>query len=84
MAPKGSKAAAVEATPEQIEAKKLSELATRLSKIDIKRADQDFNEFQQQRTTLEYFWTTEKKNLDDKKAELRNKCREYVCISTSF
>lgn len=78
MAPKAAKAVVVEETPEQIEARRLSALATKLSKIDIKRADQDFNEFQQHRTTLEYFWTTEKKNFDDKKAELRNKCREYV------
>jgi hypothetical protein len=66
----------VEETPEQLEAKKLAEEATKLSKVEIKRADRDFNEFQQQRTTLEYFWTTEKKKLDDKKADLRNKHRE--------
>jgi hypothetical protein len=35
-----------------------------------------FNEFQQQREKINYFWIVEKKNLEDKKAELRNKARE--------
>lgn len=63
----------VEKTPEQEETEKLCKEAFQLSKVDIKKADDDFNEFQQKRTTLEYFWTTEKKNLDDMKSELRNK-----------
>lgn len=67
--------AVVEETPEQIEARSIRETAKKL-KHDIKQADKDFNEFQQQRTTLEYFWTTEKKRLDDKKADFRNRHRE--------
>ena len=67
----------VEETPEQIEKRKLREVAKKL-KQDIKHADNFFNEFQQQRTTLEYFWTTEKKRLDDRKADLRNRHREYI------
>ena len=38
--------------------------------------ERDFNEFQQQREKLNYFWIVEKKKLEDKKAELRNKERE--------
>ncbi|CAM9658509.1 unnamed protein product [Phaeothamnion confervicola] len=40
------------------------------------KEDHDFNEFQQQREKLNYFWIVEKKKLEDKKAELRNKERE--------
>jgi chromosome segregation ATPase len=36
----------------------------------------DFNEFQQQREKLNYFWIVEKKRLEDKRSELRNKDRE--------
>lgn len=39
---------AVEETPEQLESRSLSDEAKLLSKVAIKRADQDFNEFQQQ------------------------------------
>ncbi|KAJ1454613.1 growth-arrest-specific micro-tubule binding-domain-containing protein [Pelagophyceae sp. CCMP2097] len=35
-----------------------------------------FNEFQQQREKLNYFWIVEKKKLEDSKAVLRNKERE--------
>lgn len=38
--------------------------------------EHDFNEFQQQREKLNYFWIVEKKKLDDKRVELRNKDRE--------
>lgn len=37
---------------------------------------QQFNEFQQQREKINYFWIVEKKNLEDKKADVRNKHRE--------
>ncbi|GBG32775.1 Growth arrest-specific protein 8-like [Hondaea fermentalgiana] len=47
---------------------------------DLKRQvlteQQQFNEFQQQREKINYFWIVEKKNLEDKKAEVRNKHRE--------
>jgi hypothetical protein len=41
-----------------------------------KKEEEAFNEFQQQREKINYFWIVEKKNLEDKKAELRNKERE--------
>jgi len=41
-----------------------------------KKEESEFNEFQQQREKLNYFWIVEKKNLEDKKAEHRNKERE--------
>lgn len=78
MGPKKKKdeAVAVEAeTPDQIEWKNLKTDADRLHKI-TKKEDADFNEFQQQREKLNYFWIVEKKKLEDKRAELRNKDRE--------
>ncbi|RLN99513.1 hypothetical protein DYB28_014944, partial [Aphanomyces astaci] len=50
------------------EAKRLAERS--------KKEEEAFNEFQQQREKINYFWIVEKKNLEDKKAELRNKERE--------
>ena len=47
--------------------------ADRIFKQTVKE-DRDFNEFQQQREKLNYFWIVEKKNVEDKKAELRNRC----------
>lgn len=44
--------------------------------ILTEKEDHDFNEFQQQREKLNYFWIVEKKKLEDKRAELRNKERE--------
>lgn len=49
--------------------------ADRLYKLTQKE-EHDFNEFQQQREKLNYFWIVEKKKLEDKRAELRNKERE--------
>ena len=43
---------------------------------ETQKEERDFNEFQQQREKLNYFWIVEKKKLEDKKAELRNKERE--------
>lgn len=40
------------------------------------KEDVAFNEYQQQREKLNYFWIVEKKKLEDKKAALRNKERE--------
>ena len=42
----------------------------------MQKETMDFNEFQQQREKLNYFWIVEKKKLEDKRAELRNKDRE--------
>jgi hypothetical protein len=55
--------------------KKLRNEAVRLHKAMAKE-EHDFNEFQQQREKLNYFWIVEKKKLEDKRAELRNKDRE--------
>jgi len=41
-----------------------------------RKEEQAFNEFQQQREKLNYFWIVEKKTFEDRKAELRNKERE--------
>jgi len=43
---------------------------------EAQKEERDFNEYQQQREKLNYFWIVEKKCLEDKKAELRNKERE--------
>lgn len=78
MGPKKKKDEPVEAeieTPEQLEWKNLKSEADRLHKL-TKKEEHDFNEFQQQREKLNYFWIVEKKKLEDKKAELRNKDRE--------
>ena len=42
----------------------------------LPQEDAAFNEFQQQKEKVSYFWIIEKKRLEDKKAELRNKDRE--------
>lgn len=62
-------------SPDQIEWKGLKIEADRLHKL-TKKEEADFNEFQQQREKLNYFWIVEKKKLEDKRAELRNKDRE--------
>lgn len=43
---------------------------------DVEKETRAYNEFQEQREKLGYFWIVEKKNREDKKAELRNKERE--------
>jgi hypothetical protein len=63
------------ANAEEAERKSMIKLAT-LYASQTKKEDAAFNEFQQQREKLNYFWIVEKKNLDDKKADLRNKQRE--------
>mmetsp|Transcript_33917 Transcript_33917/g.34550 ORF Transcript_33917/g.34550 Transcript_33917/m.34550 type:complete len:492 (+) Transcript_33917:197-1672(+) len=60
---------------DQAEWKSLKTEADRLYKLTQKE-EHDFNEFQQQREKLNYFWIVEKKKLEDKRAELRNKERE--------
>ena len=72
---KGKKEEVVEETPEQAEWKLLKAEADRLHSI-TKKEEHDFNEFQQQREKLNYFWIVEKKKLEDKRADLRNKHRE--------
>lgn len=62
-------------TADQAEWKTLKAEADRLHKI-TKKEEHDFNEFQQQREKLNYFWIVEKKKLEDKRVELRNKDRE--------
>ena len=72
---KKAKVEVVEETPDQLEWRNLKNEADRLHKI-TKKEEHDFNEFQQQREKLNYFWIVEKKKLEDKKVELRNKERE--------
>lgn len=75
-APKAPKEAAEEVNDvEQQEWRALKVEADRLFKTTQKE-EQDFNEFQQQREKLNYFWIVEKKKLEDKKGGLRNKERE--------
>lgn len=62
-------------TADQAEWKQLKAEADRLHKL-TKKEEHDFNEFQQQREKLNYFWIVEKKKLEDKQVELRNKERE--------
>ncbi len=62
-------------TADQQEWKQLKNEADRLHKV-TKKEEHDFNEFQQQREKLNYFWIVEKKKLEDKRVELRNKERE--------
>eukprot|EP01036_Dinobryon_divergens_P027393 gene27393-36162_t len=62
-------------TADQAEWKNMKTEADKLHKA-TKREEHDFNEFQQQREKLNYFWIVEKKKLDDKRVELRNKDRE--------
>ena len=64
-----------EDNPDTAEHKALHDEAVRLHKAMAKE-EHDFNEFQQQREKLNYFWIVEKKKLEDKRAELRNKDRE--------
>jgi growth arrest-specific protein 8 len=80
---KGGKAKAPkELTPEEIEAaekeakRQLVDAELMAMNAQIKKEQDDFNEFQQQREKLNYFWIVEKKNLEDKKSDLRNKVRE--------
>ena len=78
---KKKKKAPKELTPEELEEqrKQMERQAVddKLMALNrqIKEQD-DFNEFQQQREKLNYFWIVEKKNLEDKKSDLRNKVRE--------
>ena len=74
--PKKKRNVVVEAeTPDQVEWKDLKKDATLLHRR-TKKEEADFNEFQQQREKLNYFWIVEKKKLEDKRSELRNKERE--------
>ena len=75
MAPKKKKEEAHEVTPDQLEWTKLKNEAERWDKM-IRKEEHDFNEFQQQREKLNYFWIVEKKKLEDQRAALRNKERE--------
>jgi len=64
MAKGKGKAAEEEAeTPEQAERLALQLEAESLHKIS-KREEQDFNEFQQQREKINYFWIVEKKKVE--------------------
>mmetsp|Transcript_16600 Transcript_16600/g.24984 ORF Transcript_16600/g.24984 Transcript_16600/m.24984 type:complete len:477 (+) Transcript_16600:64-1494(+) len=84
MPPKGKKGKAKkESEGEEVDANNADQTewnslhadGVRLYKLTQKE-EHDFNEFQQQREKLNYFWIVEKKKLEDKRAELRNKDRE--------
>ena len=75
MGPKKKAAAETVVSPDQEEWLKLKNEADRLFKL-TQREERDFNEFQQQREKLNYFWIVEKRKLEDKRSELRNKDRE--------
>lgn len=62
-------------TPESVELRDLKAQAVKLFDLTEKE-EHDFNEFQQQREKLNYFWAVEKKKLEDVRAELRNKNHE--------
>ena len=77
MGPKAKKGKAdEEETPDNAEWKLLKNEADRLHKL-AQKEEHDFNEFQQQREKLNYFWIVEKKKLEDARALLRNKEREF-------
>lgn len=65
----------VAVTADEAEHSALKTEADRLFKAS-KKEEHNFNEFQQQREKLNYFWIVEKKKLEDKRVELRNKDRE--------
>lgn len=66
---------AVGETADSAEHKALKLEGVRLQALLVKE-ENDFNEYQQQRERLNYFWIVEKKSLEDKRAQLRNKERE--------
>ena len=77
MGPKAKKGKAEEEeTPDNAEWKVLKNDADRLDKM-ARKEEHDFNEVQQQREKLNYFWIVEKKKLEDARALLRNKEREF-------
>lgn len=63
---------------EQQQLQKDLELATQCARLKSfqEREQALFNEFQLQRDKLNHFWIIAKKQLEDKKADLRNKERE--------
>lgn len=73
--PKDKKPKVEEVSAEDAQTKELRDTARGLAK-SIESEAQDFNEYQQQREKLNYFWIVEKKDLEDKKSMLRNKERE--------
>ncbi|GAB9465320.1 hypothetical protein Gpo141_00002731 [Globisporangium polare] len=79
---KGSKKSAAGAADEndpskENEAERLELVKAAKTLLEMtKKEEQAFNEFQQQREKINYFWIVEKKNFEDRKAELRNKERE--------
>ena len=71
----GDKASGVAANDDEVKRRHFVSLAKRLT-AEAESEDRQFNEFQRQREKLHYFWIVEKRNLEDKKAELRNRERE--------
>ena len=63
--PKDKKPKVEEVSAEDAQTKELRDTARGLAK-SIESEAQDFNEYQQQREKLNYFWIVEKKDLEDK------------------
>ena len=57
-------------------ARRLQIAQAKALKKEEESEERQFNEFQRQREKLHYFWIVEKRNLEDKRAELRNRQRE--------
>nr|CCA20860.1 hypothetical protein PITG_22689 [Albugo laibachii Nc14] len=88
MAPKKAKAKAKSGKSKRTAANDSSpgaqDTAERLALIEqakemtqlIKMEESAFNEFQQQRERINYFWIVERKNLEEQTAQLRNKERD--------
>ena len=83
MPPKKKAKAKTKAQKDNVEVNEIEETERKLKAAkafsyfkETQKEERDFNEFQQQREKLNYFWIVEKKKLEDKKAELRNKERE--------
>ncbi|GLD96353.1 hypothetical protein PINS_up005036 [Pythium insidiosum] len=73
----GKKNTEEDAALKENEAERLELVRQAKSLLEMtKKEEHSFNEFQQQREKINYFWIVEKKNLEDRKAELRNKERE--------
>merc|ERR1711934_40567 len=72
---KGKGKAEFDPNSEEGKRQKLIETAKMLQR-QCQQEAQDFNKFQQQRDQINYFWIVEKKSLEDKKTDRRNKERE--------
>jgi len=61
---------------EKREKKRLLRIANEL-KLAVEQEDREYHKFQGERERIIYFWMVERKKLNEKEADLRNKNREY-------